>query len=125
MHPRFGTPALAVLLQGVWAAVLSLSGSYVGLFSFAMFAAWIFYGLAVLGVIVLRVKRPEWERPYRMWGYPLTPLLFAVASLWLVGNTLVDKPLPSLAGLGLIASGLPVYFWCRRGRKEPRSVAKV
>ncbi len=119
VHPRFGTPALAVLLQGVWAAMLSLSGSYVGLFSFAMFAAWIFYGLAVLGVIVLRIKRPEWERPYRMWGYPVTPLLFTLASLWLVGNTLVDKPLPSLAGLGLIASGLPVYFWCRRGRKEP------
>ena len=99
--------------------MLSLSGSYVGLFSFAMFAAWIFYGLAVLGVIVLRIKRPEWERPYRMWGYPVTPLLFTLASLWLVGNTLVDKPLPSLAGLGLIASGLPVYFWCRRGRKEP------
>ena len=115
VHPRFETPALAVLLQGVWAAILSLSGSYVGLFSFAMFAAWIFYGLAVLGVIVLRVKRPEWKRPYRMWGYPVTPVLFGVASLLLVINTLVTKPLPSLAGLALIASGLPVYFWWRRG----------
>ncbi len=115
VHPRFETPALAVLLQGVWAAILSLSGSYVGLFSFAMFAAWVFYGLAVLGVIVLRVKRPEWERPYRMWGYPVTPMLFGVASLLLVINTLVTKPLPSLAGLALIASGLPVYFWWRRG----------
>jgi len=118
VHPRFGTPALAVLLQGVWAALLSMSGSYVGLFSFAMFAAWIFYGLAVLGVIVLRVKRPELDRPYRMWGYPVTPILFAVASIWLVGNTLVAKPLPSLAGLALIASGLPVYFWFRRGLKN-------
>ena len=118
VHPRFKTPALAVLLQGVWAAILSLSGSYVGLLSFAMFAAWIFYGLAVLGVIVLRIKRPEWERPYRMWGYPVTPLLFAVASLWLVANTLVTKPLPSLAGLALIVSGLPVYFWWRRGLAE-------
>ena len=115
VHPQFGTPALAVLLQGVWAALLSLSGSsYVDLFSFAMFAAWIFYGLTVLGVIVLRIKRPEWERPYRMWGYPVTPLLFAVASLWLVINTLATKPFPSLAGLALIASGLPVYFWWRR-----------
>ena len=118
VHRRFQTPALAVLLQGVWAAILSLSGSYVGLFSFAMFAAWIFYGLAVLGVIVLRIKRPEWKRPYRMWGYPVTPFLFAVASVWLVGNTLYTKPLPSLAGLGLIASGLPVYFWWRRGMEE-------
>ena len=118
VHRRFQTPALAVLLQGVWAAILSLSGSYVGLFSFAMFAAWIFYGLAVLGVIVLRIKRPEWERPYRMWGYPVTPLLFATASVWLVANTLITKPLPSLAGLGLIVSGLPVYFWWRRGLAE-------
>ena len=119
VHPRFETPALAVLLQGVWAAILSLSGSYVGLFSFAMFAGWIFYGLAVVGVIVLRIKRPEWERPYRMWGYPVTPVLFAIASVGLVANTLITQPLPSLAGLGLIASGVPVYFWMRRGLNQP------
>jgi len=116
IHPRYGTPAFAVLLQGVWAAALSLSGSYVGLFSFAMFGAWIFYGLAVLGVIVLRIKRPDWERPYRMWGYPLTPLLFTAASLWLVVNTLIEAPTPSLSGLLLIACGAPVYFWRKRTR---------
>ena len=114
VHPRFETPGLAVLLQGVWAAILSLSGSYVGLFSFVMFAGWIFFALAVVGVIVLRVKRPELERPYRMWGYPVTPVLFALASVWVVANTLVTTPLPSLAGLLLIASGIPVYFWWRR-----------
>jgi APA family basic amino acid/polyamine antiporter len=102
------------LLQGTWAALLSLSGTYTGLFSFAMFAAWIFYGMAVVGVILLRRKRPEWERPYRMWGYPVTPFLFAVASLWLVVNTLIEKPLPSLAGLGLILAGLPFYWWWRK-----------
>lgn len=115
VHPRFETPHAAVALQGGWAAILALAGSYVELFSFAMFAAWIFYGLAVLGVVILRVKRPEWERPYRMWGYPVTPVLFAAASLWLVASTLVTTPLPSLAGLLLIASGAPVYFWWRRG----------
>jgi APA family basic amino acid/polyamine antiporter len=114
VHARYQTPALAVLLQGTWAALLSLSGTYTGLFSFAMFAAWIFYGMAVLGVILLRRKRPEWERPYRMWGYPVTPFLFAVASLWLVVNTMIEKPLPSLAGLGLILTGLPFYWWWRK-----------
>jgi APA family basic amino acid/polyamine antiporter len=114
VHAQYQTPAFAVLLQGVWAALLSLSGTYTGLFSFAMFAAWIFYGMAVVGVILLRRKRPEWERPYRMWGYPVTPILFGVASLWLVVNTMIDKPLPSLAGLGLIVSGLPFYWWWRR-----------
>jgi APA family basic amino acid/polyamine antiporter len=68
-------------------------------------------------VIILRRKRPELERPYRMWGYPLTPLLFAAASLWLIGNTLVTAPLPSVSGLLLIASGLPVYFWWRRANR--------
>jgi len=114
VHHRYGTPAFAVLLQGVWAALLSLSGTYTGLFSFAMFAAWIFYGMAVVGVIILRKKRPEWERPYRMWGYPVTPVLFGLASAWLVASTLIEKPLPSLAGLGLIVSGVPLYFWWRR-----------
>ena len=111
---RFETPGMSILLQGGWAAILSMSGSYVGLFSFAMFAGWIFYGLAVFGVIVLRAKRPELVRPYRMWGYPVTPALFALASAWLVANTLVATPLPSLAGLLLIACGIPVYFWWRR-----------
>lgn len=114
VHQRYGTPAFAVLLQGVWAALLSLSGTYTGLFSFAMFAAWIFYGMAVVGVIILRKKRPEWERPYRMWGYPVTPVLFGAASLWLVVSTLIEKPLPSLSGLVLIVSGLPFYYWWRR-----------
>ncbi len=114
VHPRFETPGLAILLQGGWAAILSMSGSYVGLFSFVMFAGWIFYGLAVFGVIILRVKRPELERPYRMWGYPVTPALFALASVWLVANTLVATPGPSLWGLLLIASGIPVYFGWRR-----------
>ena len=114
VHHRYGTPAFAVLLQGAWAALLSLSGTYTGLFSFAMFAAWIFYGMAVVGVIILRKKRPEWDRPYRMWGYPVTPVLFGLASAWLVASTLIEKPLPSLAGLGLIVSGVPLYFWWRR-----------
>jgi len=114
VHQRYGTPAFAVLLQGVWAALLSLSGTYTGLFSFAMFAAWIFYGMAVVGVIILRKKRPEWERPYRMWGYPVTPVLFGAATLWLVVSTLIEKPLPSLSGLVLIVSGLPFYYWWRR-----------
>ncbi|MCY4588509.1 MAG: amino acid permease [Bryobacterales bacterium] len=117
VHQRFHTPAFAVLLQGAWAALLSLSGTYTGLFSFVMFVAWIFYGMTVLGVIILRKKRPEWERPYRMWGYPVTPLLFGLASLWLVVNTMLDRPVPSLAGLALIASGLPLFYrWRRHAR---------
>jgi APA family basic amino acid/polyamine antiporter len=114
VHPRFETPHLAILVQGVWAAVLAVSGSYEILFSYVIFAAWIFYGMAVLGVVVLRRKAPELPRPYKMWGYPVTPLAFAAVSFWFVANTVVTKPLSSLIGLGIVAAGVPVYYIWRR-----------
>ncbi len=114
VHPRFQTPAFAIAAQAVWSIVLLLSGTYETLMDYAMFALWVFYGLMVLGVILLRRSRPELPRPYRMWGYPVTPVLFLAVTLYFVGNTLVTRPGPSLAGLGLIATGVPVYFLWRR-----------
>jgi len=78
------------------------------------FAAWIFYGMAVLGVLVLRRKVPNAPRPYKMWGYPITPLLFAGVSFWFVVNTIVNKPGPSVIGLAIVAAGIPVYYLWRR-----------
>jgi len=115
VHPRFETPGFSLLFQGLWASVLAASGSYEKLFSYVIFAAWIFYGMTVLGVIILRRRLPDRERPYRMWGYPLTPILFAAVSFWFVGNTLVTTPGPALLGLAIIATGIPVYFYWRRG----------
>ncbi len=115
IHPRFETPASSLLFQGVWASILAASGSYEKLFSYVIFAAWIFYGMTVTGVLILRHKEPDRERPYRMWGYPVTPVLFAAVSFWFVGNTLVTTPGPSLVGLAIIATGIPVYFYWRRG----------
>ena len=115
IHPRFETPGFSLLFQGVWASILAASGSYDKLFSYVIFAAWIFYGMTVAGVLILRRKQPDRERPYRMWGYPATPILFAGVSFWFVGNTLVTTPGPSIAGLAIIATGIPVYFyWSRR-----------
>jgi basic amino acid/polyamine antiporter, APA family len=68
----------------------------------------------VLGLVRLRVKRPDLPRPYRMWGYPVTPLLFLAVAAYFVGNTLWTRPGPSLAGLALIATGVPVYFYWRK-----------
>ena len=76
VHPRYQTPGFAILAQGIWAAVLVVSGSYETLLDYAMFAIWLSYGLMVAGVIVLRYKQPGLARPYRMWGYPVTPALF-------------------------------------------------
>ena len=114
IHPRFETPYVAIAIQGVWVSILALSGSYEILFSYVIFAAWIFYGMAVLGVLVLRRKAPDVPRPYKMWGYPITPLLFAGISFWFVVNTIVSKPGPSVIGLAIVAAGIPVYYIWRR-----------
>ena len=122
IHPRFQTPAFSIVAQAMWAIVLLLSGTYETLAEYAMFGLWIFYGLMVLGVILLRFKRPDLPRPYRMWGYPATPLLFLAVAAYFVGNTLMTRPGPSLAGLALIATGVPVYLvW----RKSFRPVAEA
>jgi len=123
VHPRFQTPAFAIVAQAVWSIVLLLSGTYETLADYAMFALWIFYGLMVLGVILLRFKQPDLPRPYRMWGYPLTPLLFLAVTMYFVVNTLVTRPGPSLAGLGLIATGVPVYFIWSRVRRSAKGTA--
>jgi len=115
IHPRFQTPGFAILAQSAWAIVLLVSGSYETLLDYAMFALWLSYGLMVAGVIVLRRKQPELARPYRMWGYPATAVLFVAITGWFLINMLVTRPVPSLAGLLLIAAGVPVYFvWAHR-----------
>ncbi|HEY7821097.1 MAG TPA: amino acid permease [Vicinamibacteria bacterium] len=114
IHPRYRTPWVSLLLQGVWASILAASGSYEKLFEYVIFASWIFYGMTVAGVLILRQREPDRERPYRMWGYPLTPILFAGVSFWFVLNTLVTRPGPSLLGLAIIATGIPAYFYWRR-----------
>ena len=115
VHPKHQTPGFAIVAQGAWAAVLLISGSYESLLDYAMFAIWLSYGFMVAGVIVLRIKRPGLIRPYRMWGYPVTPILFLLITAWFLGNMIVTRPVPSLAGLGLILTGVPIYFfWARQ-----------
>ncbi len=83
-----------------------------------VFAAVLFHVGTGAAVLVLRHRRPDLARPYRVWGYPLVPLAFILASLALVGNTLVERPLQSLVGLGLVALGIPAYLWWRRSRPQ-------
>ena len=114
VHKRFETPALALLIQGIWAAVLAASGTYEQLFTYVIFTAWVFYAGAVLAVVVLRRRRPEMARPYRIWGYPFLPVAFSIAALAIVGNTLARSPRESIIGLGLVLVGLPIYLvWTR------------
>lgn len=111
------------MAQTVWAAILLLTGSYETLIDYALFGIWVFYALMVAAVIVLRRKRPDLARPYRMWGYPVTALVFLAITLWFLGNMLVTRPGPSLAGLGLILTGFPAYFIWKRSA-HPKSAAR-
>jgi APA family basic amino acid/polyamine antiporter len=114
VHPRFQTPAFAIVIQGLWTWVLVLSGSYDTLFSYSIVAAWIFYTLSVAAVWILRRKLPELPRPYQMWGYPFTLWLFVLVSVWFVVNAFITQPTPSLMALAIIASGVPAYLLWRK-----------
>jgi APA family basic amino acid/polyamine antiporter len=115
-----GAPWVAVLVQGGWACALALSGSFDVLTDYTVFGGLTFQALAVGAIFVLRRSQPNAARPYRAWGYPLVPALYVVATVWLVVSTLLATPGRALAGLGLIALGLPVYaVFARRGERPP------
>jgi len=114
VHEAFGTPAFSVLVQGIWASLLTLTGKFEQLFTYVIFASWIYYAMLVGGAIVLRRRRPHMERPYRTWGYPVVPVLFVAVALWFVYNTLTTDPRDSLMGLILVSLGLPAYWYWRR-----------
>jgi basic amino acid/polyamine antiporter, APA family len=115
ISPRTHVPVLALAAQGLWAGVLAVSGTYDQLSDYAIFALWTFYGLAAASVFVFRRRRPDADRPYRTWGYPVVPAVFVLVTIWLLLNTIVTAPVQSLIGLGLMLAGLPVYeYWSRR-----------
>lgn len=106
---RFRAPIFAIIVQGLWAAGLTLLGSFQELFTYVVFVGWIFYGLAVAGVIVLRIRRPELERPFRVPGYPWLPALFTIAALGIIVSAVLSSPVHALFGAVLVLSGLPLY----------------
>ncbi len=123
VHPRFRTPHLALLFQGFWGFLLVAMGTYEQLFTYVIFAAWMFYALTGLAVIVLRRKRPGAVRPYRVFGYPWVPIAFVLTSAWFIVNTLVEKPVESGLGAIMVALGIPVYFaWKRRSERRVASI---
>ena len=117
VHPVHRTPHVALLVTSGWSAFLTLTGGYEALFTYVTFASVLFGTLGGVAIFVLRTRRPEVPRPYRALGYPVVPALYVLGSLALVGNTLSERPLESIAGLGLVAIGLPFYFyWSRTAR---------
>ena len=114
VHPRFHTPARSLWAQSLWAVVLALSGTYEQIYTYVIFGGLLFHAGTAGAIFVLRRKRPDVERPYKVWGYPWVPLLFILASILLIVNTVVEKPIESLIGLVFIAAGVPAYVWWRR-----------
>ena len=116
VHPRYRTPHIAIVALSSWSAVLALSGSYQQLFTYVVFASILLHMVGAIGLFRLRRLRPDQPRPYRVWGYPVVPAVFILASAAFVLNTLREAPTESFAGLGLLALGLPVYWYSKRSK---------
>lgn len=114
VHPKYRTPVISLLVQGVWASLLTLSGTYSQLLDYIIFAVLLFYILTLGGLFLLRVQRPQMERPYRAWGYPFVPVLYLVMAGFIEWNLLIYKPGYSWPGLIIVLLGVPVYFLWRR-----------
>jgi APA family basic amino acid/polyamine antiporter len=118
VHPRFRTPAVAIVVQCVLTTVLlAVSGKFRELFSLAIFAEWLFYMIAASTIFVFRRGAPLAVRPYRTWGYPLVPAIFVLASALLLYYTFMDNLRLSFGGVLVIAAGLPIYAHFARKKK--------
>ena len=115
VHPRFKTPAFAVVWSSVWAILLAATGTFEQLFTYVVFAGWLFYALGAASVVILRRTMPDAQRGFRVPLYPFTPILFILASSAIVLNTLISQPERGFVGLGIILLGTPVYFfWLKK-----------
>ncbi|MGO8814881.1 MAG: APC family permease [Terriglobia bacterium] len=122
VHPRYHTPHLALLIQAVWAIIMVAAGTYEQLYTYVIFAAFVFYALTALAVVVLRRTRPDVPRPYRVYGYPYVPIIFVLGSALFLANTLREEPYEAGFGAVMLGLGLLVYwFWKRQGNQRLRN----
>jgi basic amino acid/polyamine antiporter, APA family len=122
VHPRFGTPALAIVVSSLWAMLLAVTGTFEQLLTYVVFTAWIFYVLGGLAIFTYRRKQPGIPRPFSTPGYPLTPLLFVASAIAIVLNTIVSQPRRAALGLGLVLLGVPAFYvWRSRAAASERT----
>jgi basic amino acid/polyamine antiporter, APA family len=123
LSSRTHVPVRSLIVQGIWAGVLALSGSFDLLTDYAVFALTLFYGLVTASVFIFRRRLPDAHRPYRTLGYPVVPILFLIVNAWLILTTIWGSPIKFSIGLGLILLGLPVYlYWESHNRRNPETV---
>jgi APA family basic amino acid/polyamine antiporter len=118
VHPRFGTPHRAIVLQAVWSAVLVATGTYRALFTRVVFTEWLFFAFVAVGLVALR-RRAGYAPAYRVPGVPVLPLAFGAAALFVAVSQIAAQPRDSAAGLLLVLAGLPIYVWWTRRRPAP------
>ena len=122
VHPRFATPHRAIVVQGVWSAILVATGTFRALFTRVIYTEWIFFGLMTIGLFIIRRRRGV-PSNFAVWGYPISPALFVVASFAIVANQLIVNTHDAIVGLSVVLAGVPVYYlWGRRTiHKEERT----
>jgi APA family basic amino acid/polyamine antiporter len=131
VHPKFQTPGNSIIILGVWSCLLVLSGSFDILADMFIFMSWVFYGLVIIGLFILRKKMPQAERPYKAWGYPLVPAIFILFTVIYIATTLYydidnyvngkSNMINSVFGLLLTAIGIPLYYYFKRKNKKEKS----
>ena len=120
VHPKWRTPAFSLIGQAIWACLLTVSGRYDQLYTYVIYGMVLSYTLTVIGMFVLRWKRPEIPRPYRCTGYPWLPAIYVLLGTWWTINTIVERPKEALAGTIIVLLGVPGYlYWKRQHLRKP------
>ncbi len=114
-----GVPGFAIIVQGVWAVLLCLSGTYGNLLDYVIFAVLLFFSITILAIFILRVKRPDIPRPYKAFGYPIIPAFYILTTVLIMVILLIYKPNYTFPGLGIVILGIPVFYLWRKFNKNP------
>ena len=117
IHPKWRTPAFSLIGQGVWGALLTMSGRYDQLYTYVIFGMVLSYTLTVIGLFVLRWKKPDVPRPYRCTGYPWLPAIYVLVGVTWTLNTIIHRPSEALGSAAIVLVGVPGYwYWKRKSR---------
>jgi len=125
VHARYGTPALAIAWSSLCAIIMAATGTFEQLLTYVVFSGWIFYALGAASIFVYRRRQPDWPRPFRVPGYPVTPILFIFSALAIVANTILSQPARAFVGLGAVLLGAPAFLFWRKRRQAVNEAATL